>query len=103
MLAWFHLVMFRDFPFPSHMFSLAVWVSREEISPLIKNLPQVCTREILHSLWCVEEMTTARLHSIDTILVIFPNFEDPSHAPEMAQLTYWWLGTRSWNSAPAFH
>ena len=80
----------------------------------------LCTREVLHRPWCVGEMTTARLHSIDTVLIVFPDFENPSRsfiedygsiegvqslAPygislEMAQLTLWWLGTRPWIVLP---
>ena len=80
----------------------------------------LCTREILYRPWCVGEMTTARLHDIDTILIIFPDFENPSRtfiedyasfegvqslAPngislEMAQQTLWWLGTRPWIALP---
>ena len=80
----------------------------------------LCTREILHRPWCVGEMTTARLHNIDTILVMFPDFEEPSRtfidnyacvegvkslAPfgislQMTQETLWWLGTRPWIVLP---
>ena len=65
-------------------------------------------------------MTTARLHNIDTILVMFPDFEEPSRtiidnyacvegvqslAPygislQMTQETLWWLGTRPWIVLP---
>ena len=85
-----------------------------------ETLVVLCTREILRRPWCVGEMTTARLHSIDTILVIFPQFEHPSRtfiedyasvegvqslAPfgisvEMAQQTLWWLGARPWIVLP---
>ena len=85
-----------------------------------ETLVVLCTREILHRPWCVGEMTTARLHSIDTILVIFPDFGHPSHtfiedyasvegvqslAPfgislDMVQQTLWWLGTRPWIVLP---
>ena len=81
-----------------------------------ETLVVLCSREILCRPWCVGEMTTARLHNIDTILIMFPDFQDPSPsfireyasvegvqslAPygislEMAQETLWWLGTRPW-------
>ena len=74
----------------------------------------LCTREILLRPWCVGEMTTARLHNIDTVLIMFPDFQIPwnafiegyanvegveSLAPfgislELVQTTLWWLGTR---------
>ena len=79
-----------------------------------ETLVVLCTKEILYRPWCVGEMTTARLHDVDTILVMFPDFENPSRtfidnfegvegvqslAPfgisiEMAKQTLWWLGTR---------
>ena len=85
-----------------------------------ETLVVLCTKEILYRPWCVGEMTTARLHNIDTILVIFPDFEDPTRtfienfasvegvqslAPygisfEMAQQTLWWLGTLPWIGLP---
>ena len=85
-----------------------------------ETLVVLCTREILHRPWCVGEMTTARLHNIDTILVMFPDFENPSRtfidnytcvegvqslAPfgislQMTQETLWWLGTRPWIMLP---
>ena len=85
-----------------------------------ETLVVLCTREILHRPWCVGEMTTARLHNIDTILVMFPDFEKPSRtfidnyagvegvqslAPfgislQMTQETLWWLGTRPWIVLP---
>ena len=34
----------------------------------------------LHRPWCVGEMTTARLHGLDTILLIFPEFQWPRRA-----------------------
>ena len=78
-----------------------------------ETLVVLCTKEILYRPWCVGEMTTARLHNVDTILVIFPDFDDPTRtfidnfasvegvqslAPygislEVAQQTLWWLGT----------
>ena len=85
-----------------------------------ETLVVLCTREILHRPSCVREMTTARLHNIDTILVMFPDFEKPSRtvidnyacvegvqslAPfgislQMTQETLWWLGTRPWIVLP---
>ena len=44
-----------------------------------ETLVVLCSREILRRPWCVGEMTTARLHSADTMLVIFPDFQAPSH------------------------
>ena len=38
----------------------------------------LCTTEVMSRVWCVGEMTTARLHGVDTILVLFPDFEWPS-------------------------
>ena len=43
-----------------------------------ETLVVLCTKEILYRPWCVGEMTTARLHNVDTILVIFPDFDDPT-------------------------
>ena len=43
-----------------------------------ETLVVLCTREILYRPWCVGEMTTAHLHGIDTLLIIFPDFEHPS-------------------------
>ena len=40
----------------------------------------LCTQEILCRPWCVGEMTTSRLHSLDTILLIFPDFRWPTRA-----------------------
>ena len=34
----------------------------------------------LHRPWCVGEMTTARLHGLDTTLLIFPEFQWPTRA-----------------------
>ena len=87
------------------------------VSEKTETVGVLCTREVLHRPCCVGEMTTARLHSIDTILVIFPDFENPfidnfasvegvhSLAPfgvslELAQQTLWWLGTRPWMVLP---
>jgi len=39
----------------------------------------LCTRDILRRPWCVGEMTTARLRKVDTVLLIFPEFEWPSN------------------------
>ena len=84
------------------------------VSEKKETLVVLCSREILHRPWCVGEMTTARLHHIDTILVMFPDFQMPSRAfiegydgvegaqslapygigLEMVQHTLWWLGTR---------
>jgi len=70
--------------------------------------------------WCVGEMTTAHLHGIDTVLIIFPDFEIPTYtfiesyagvegveslspygiSIDMAQQTLWWLGTRPWIVLP---
>ena len=44
-----------------------------------ETLVVLCTREILHRPWCVGEMTTARLRNVDTILVMFPDFQVPLH------------------------
>ena len=96
--------------------SLLFGIVREKTETLVV----LCTREILHRPWCVGEMTTARLHNVDTILVIFSDFQSPSHtfiegyasvegmqslAPygislEMAQETLWWLGARPWIVLP---
>lgn len=38
----------------------------------------LCTREIFRRHWCLGEMTTARLHCVDTILVLLPDFLWPS-------------------------
>lgn len=38
----------------------------------------LCSREILYRPWCVGEMCTADLHSINTILILFPEFQWPS-------------------------
>ena len=81
----------------------------------------ICTSEILSRPWCVGEMTTARLHGVDTILVVLPDFTWPtedfitlhaSHVPgvfglakfgisvSMAQVTLAWLATKSQMSLP---
>ena len=81
----------------------------------------ICTSEILSRPWCVGEMTTARLHGVDTILVVLPDFTWPtedfitlyaSHVPgvyglakfgisvSMAQVTLAWLSTKSQISLP---
>ena len=75
----------------------------------------ICTSEILARPWCVGEMTTARLHDVDTVLVVLPCFTWPtdnfftkyaSHVPgiselakfgisvHMAQMTLSWLHSR---------
>ena len=46
----------------------------------VDTLVVLCTREILFRPWCVGEMTTARLHGIDTVMIIFPDFQCPSRA-----------------------
>ena len=38
----------------------------------------LCTAEVMSRVWCVGEMTTARLHGVDVILVIFPDFRWPA-------------------------
>jgi len=38
----------------------------------------LCTSSILSRPWCVGEMTTAKLHGVDTILLIFPEFQWPA-------------------------
>ena len=43
-----------------------------------ETLVVLSTREIFYRPWCVGEMTTARLHNIDTILIISPGFQIPS-------------------------
>ena len=81
----------------------------------------ICTSEILARPWCVGEMTTARLHSVDTVLVVLPCFTWPtddflthyaSHVPgivgiakfgisvDMARVTLSWLQSRSRLSLP---
>ena len=40
----------------------------------------LCTRDILKRPWCVGEMTTACVRNVDTILIIFPEFQPPSDA-----------------------
>ena len=75
----------------------------------------ICSSEILARPWCVGEMTAARLHGVDNILVILPDFTWPtddfttnyaSHVPgvfglakfgisvSMAQETLSWLKFR---------
>ena len=82
----------------------------------VDTLVVICTSEILARPWCVGEMTTARLHGVDTVLVVLPCFPWPtedfsanyaSHVPgildlakfgisvEMAQETLLWLRSRS--------
>ena len=81
----------------------------------------ICTSEILARPWCVGEMTTARLHAVDVVLVVLPCFTWPteeflenyaSHVPgifgiakfgisvDMAQVTLSWLKSRSRISLP---
>ena len=76
----------------------------------------ICTSEILVRPWCVREVTTARLHCVDTVLVVLPCFTWPtddflthhaSHVPgivgitkfgisvDMARVTLSWLQSRS--------
>jgi len=38
----------------------------------------LCTASILSRPWCVGEMTTAMLHDVDTILLLFPDFTWPT-------------------------
>ena len=38
----------------------------------------LCSRNVHCRPWCVGEMTTARLHCVTTILVVFPDFLWPS-------------------------
>ena len=79
-----------------------------------ETLVVLCNRKIFLKPWCVGEMTTARLHNIDTVLIMFPDFQIPSNAfienyvivegveslapygtsLDMVQTTLWWLGTR---------
>ena len=81
----------------------------------------ICTSEILARPWCVGEMTTARLHAVDVVLVVLPCFTWPteeflenyaSYVPgifgiakfgisvDMAQVTLSWLKSRSRISLP---
>ena len=81
----------------------------------------ICTSEILARPWCVGEMTTARLHGVDVVLVVLPCFTWPtdeflenyaSHVPgifgiakfgisvDMVQVTLSWLKSRSRISLP---
>ena len=81
----------------------------------------ICSSEILARPWCVGEMTTARLHDVDTILVVLPCFTWPTddfftryatHVPgilgiskfgisvEMARVTLSWLQSQSRLSLP---
>ena len=86
-----------------------------------ETLVVLCSREILYRPWCVGEMTTARIVGVDTMLVMFPNFQHPTQdlianyvfyvegvsslAPfgistSMVTETLWWLGTRPWVVLP---
>ena len=85
------------------------------VSNETETLVVLCTTEILSRPWCVGEMTTARLHHVDTILVFFPDFRWPSRefvgdysqhvsgilslaaygiSEEMARATLLWLASR---------
>ena len=48
------------------------------VATRIDTLVVLCTRSILLRPWCVGEMTTARVHSLDVILLSFPDFQWPS-------------------------
>ena len=48
------------------------------IGNLTDSLVVLCTSSILLRPWCVGEMTTAKLHGVDSILLIFPDFRWPS-------------------------
>ena len=89
----------------------------------VDTLVVLCTREILFRPWCVGEMTTARLHGIDTVMIIFPDFRCPSRAfienyathvegvlslapygisPDVARETLLWLSRRPLIVLPHF-
>ena len=48
------------------------------VGNLTDSLVVLCTSSILLRPWCVGEMTTAKLHGVDSILLIFPDFRWPT-------------------------
>ena len=112
---------------PPHECSQQTCLTHHEFQSLMANhkgyvekntdtLVVICTSEILSRPWCVGEMMTARVHGVDTILVVLPDFTWPtedcitqyaSHVPgvyglakfgisvSMAQVTLAWLSTKS--------
>ena len=50
----------------------------EYVANKTETLVVLCTAKIMSRVWCLGEMTTAQLHKVDAILVLFPDFEWPS-------------------------
>ncbi|CAK0909838.1 unnamed protein product [Prorocentrum cordatum] len=48
------------------------------VSSETETLAALCTKELLTRPWCAGELTTARLTSIDVVLIVFPCFEWPT-------------------------